>query len=122
KMQCSARLSPQMVSPKKSDRMESDQPKQDADLNLVYRAKFLGNIVRKLREEGIKVGYHIFVALQDLNAVSRGTPQGKAECLPAGKSPEYHYSLHDWRTWLGMRQSTGSSPQEMPPSPPGSSQ
>ena len=63
--------------------MESDQPKQDADLNLVYRAKFLGNVVRKLREEGIKVGYHIFVALQDLNAV-RGRPS-----LTHGKGKAY---------------------------------
>lgn len=81
----------------RSNGIESDQPKQDADLNLVYRAKFLGNVVRKLREEGIKVGYHIFVALQDLHAVRTRSSltHGERTGLPAGTSPGYHYSLHD---------------------------
>ena len=38
----------------------------DAHLNLVYSTKFLNSRGRKLREERVEVGYHVFVALQDL--------------------------------------------------------
>lgn len=48
------------------DCLESKEQTNNAYLNLVYSAKFLGDVGWKLREEGIKVGYHIFVALQDL--------------------------------------------------------
>lgn len=66
-----------------------------ADLNLVYRAEFLRNIVRKLREEGIKVGYHSFVALQDLYTVSVSRSERDGVSLPAGTSSGYHCSHLD---------------------------
>ena len=65
------------------------------DLNLVYRTKLLRNMGRKLREEGIKIGYHIFVALQNLNnsqSVRQTFTITTLGRLPAGKSSEYHGS------------------------------